>query len=177
MKSRDIRWFVICLSNLLLWTMVSIANHHLAPYSKYLYVAGVFVTYAALRLTTKQGMAATTITALAIDALEPVPFGTHLVLLGLAHATLLYGRRRFPREEPLFATVVALLANLFLFLTLSFIMVGENPRPASAWTRLFMDLILSQLAIAIITPWFMALQARSFELLRINPETGRRFEA
>jgi rod shape-determining protein MreD len=173
MKYRDVRWFVVCFSNLLLWWLVSIANHHLAPHSKYLYVAGIFVVYAALRLTPRQGMAATAVTGLAIDALEPVPFGMHFVLLGLVHATLLYGRRRFPRQEPLFATVVALLANLFVFIAVSFVLIGDNPRPASAWPRLFVDLVLSQFMIAIITPWFIALQERTFELLHISPETGR----
>ena len=87
---------------------------------------------------------------------------------------IFYGRLRFPREELVFGTVVALLSNLFLFLVLSFMLIGDNPRPADAWLRLFVDLIASQLVIALITPWFLSLQAQTHALARIHPETGRR---
>jgi len=103
-----------------------------------------------------------------------VPFGTSLVLLGLIHATLLYGRRQFPREGSVFGIVVAQFANLFLFIALSFLLVGGNPRPADAWLRIFADLIASQLAILVLAPWFLALQSRAMELAHIHPETGRR---
>jgi len=41
---------------------------------------------------------------------------------------------------------VALLANLFLFIALSFLLVGSNPRPGDAWLRIFCDLFFSQIA-------------------------------
>jgi hypothetical protein len=72
-----------------------------------------------------------------------------------------------------FGIVVALLANLFLFIALSFLLVGANPRPASAWLRVFADLFFSQMAILLIAPWFLALQDRAMELAEIHPETGR----
>jgi len=92
----------------------------------------------------------------------------------VVHATLLQGRHRFPREELVFAIVVALLANLFLFIAISFLLVGSNPRPAGAWLRLFFDLLASQIAVALLTAWFMSLQNRIFIFLRQHPETGRR---
>lgn len=174
MKQRDIRWLLVLLANLLLLWLAGLANHYLAPLAVHLYVAGLFVCYAALRLDYRHGFLATALSGLAFDALAPVPFGTHVVLLGLVHATLLYGRRRFPREEPIFATVVALLANLFLFLALSFVVVGANPRPGEAWLRLFFDLLASQLVVGLATPWFMAVNARLLDLAQLNPETGRR---
>jgi cell shape-determining protein MreD len=173
MKHRDYRWLIVLGCNLLLWWLCGLANHYLAPHAIYLYSGGLFVTFAALRLDLRHGFAATLLTGLAIDAMEPVPFGLSAFLFGLVHAFLLYGRQRFPREESVFATVVALLSNLFIFLVLSFVLVGENPQPAGAWLRLFCDLIMSQLVITLITPWFMALQERAFELARIHPETGR----
>jgi rod shape-determining protein MreD len=136
----------------------------------------MMVGYAALRLDYRHGFLATALTGLAYDATTAVPFGTHLVLLGLVHATLLYGRRRFPREEPIFATVVALLANLFLFIALSFLLISASPRPAEMWLRLFADLLFSQLVVALATPWFMGANARLLALARLNPETGRRVE-
>jgi rod shape-determining protein MreD len=176
MRQRDIRWLLVLLANLLLLWLAGLANHYLAPFALSLYVCGLFVPYAALRLDYRHGFLATALTGLAFDALTPAPFGTHLVLLGLVHAVLLYGRRRFPREEPIFATVVALLANLFLVLALSTLLIGENPHPANAWLRVFVDLVFSQLAIGLITPWFMSLNAALLARARLDPETGRRVE-
>ena len=174
MRRYDPRWLIVFLANLLLWWLAGLANHFLATGAVHLYVGGLFVVYAALRLDRKHGLIAIVLTGLLVDAAEPVPFGTSLVLLGLVHATLLYGRQRFPREGPIFGIVVALLANLFLFLVLSFLLVGDNPRPAEAWLRLFVDLLASQLALGLITPWFLALQDSAMELVQIHPETGRR---
>lgn len=176
MKSRDNRWLVAVVANLALIWLVGLANHHLAPFALHLYVGGLFVVFPALRLNARHGFAATIVTALAFDAVSPTPFGTHLVLLGLVHAMLLYGRQRFPRGEPVFATVVALFSNLFLFLALSFVLISANPRPAEAWLRLFVDLLASQLVVGLITPWFMALQTRAFVLVQLDPETGKRIE-
>lgn len=182
MRPPDFRWGVVVLANVLLLWLTGLANHHLAsawfPFASYftahLYLGGLFVVFAALRLDARNGWIAIVTTGILADVTTPVPFGTSIVLLGFAYAVLLYGRHRFPRDEPLFGTVVALFANLFLFLALSFLLVGAGPSPGRAWLRLFTDLVFSQLAIALITPWFLALQARAFDLARIHPETGRR---
>ena len=174
MPRYDFRWLIVFAANLVLWCLTGLGNHSLAPFGLHLYAGGLLVTYAALRLDARHGFTAMILTALLVDAGTPVPFGTSLVLFGLVHAFLLYGRLRFPREELVFGTVVALLANLFLFLVLSFMFVGDNPRPGEAWVRLFVDLIASQLVIALITPWFLSLQARALAVARVHPETGRR---
>lgn len=176
MRQADFRWLLVFGSNGLLLWLAGLANHYLAPYALHLYVGGLLVAYPALKLDHRHGFAATVATALAFDATLPVPFGTHLVLLGTVHATLLYGRHRFPRDEPIFATVVALLGNLFIFLALSFLLIGVAVRPAEAWMRLFLDLIASQVVIALIAPWFVTLNGRLLALARLDPETGRRVE-
>jgi rod shape-determining protein MreD len=174
MRKFDPRWLIVFLANLLLWWLVGLANNCLAIFSVHLYLGGLFLVYAALRLDHKHGLIALVLTGLMFDAMQPVPFGTNVVLFGLVHATLLYGRQRFPRESSIFGIVVALFANLFLFIALSFLLVGANPRPGEAWLRIFVDLLASQLAILLITPWFLALQARAMDSAQIHPETGRR---
>ncbi len=181
MRRYDPRWAIVTLANLLLWWLTGLANHYLAVFhvpllgdwSVYLYLGGLLVTYAALRLDAAHGLTATVLTAFMVDALEPVPFGTSLFLFTIVHCTVLYGRQRFPREGAVFAIVVALLANLFLVIALSFLLVGANPRPGSAWLRIFADLVFSQGAIVLVAPWFIALQDRAMELAEIHPETGR----
>lgn len=181
MRRTDIRWLVVLAANLLLWWLVGTGNHYLTSawfpfadhFTTHVYVGGLFVTFAALRLDARNGFIATLLTGLLCDAVEPVPFGTNAALLGLVYAVLLQARHRFPRDEALFSTVVALLANLFLFIALSFLLISAHPRPADAWMRLFADLVVSQLLLVAITPWFLALQGRAFELLSTHPETGR----
>ena len=182
MTQTDYRWALVFGCNLLLIWLVGVANHYLSRFSflwidfisLHLYVGGMFVTFSALRLDVRNGLIATIATGLAVDAQSPAAFGTSVLLFGLVHAALIYGRNRFPREEAIFSVVVALLSNLFLFLVLSFLFVGHSPRPGSTWLRLFVDLIASQVVIALITPWFMALQEQVFARAEIHPETGRR---
>jgi rod shape-determining protein MreD len=174
MRKFDPRWLIVLLANLLLWWLTGLANNYLSPYAVHLYLGGLFVVYPALQLDQKHGLIAVALTGLMIDAVEPVPFGTSLLLLGLTYATLVYGRHRFPREGAVFGIIVALFCNLFLFIALSFLLVGANPRPGEAWLRIFADLLFSQLVLALITPWFWALQAQAMGLVRIHPETGRR---
>ena len=182
MMRYDYRWLVVFGSNLLLLWLGGLANHYLSHFSFLwfehctvsLYLGGLLVTYAALRLDPRNGWISTLLTGLAYDSYSALPFGTSLVLFGLVYAVMLHGRQRFPREEQIFAIVVALLGNLFLFLAISFLLVGSNPRPAGAWLRLFVDLLASQFIIALITPWFMSLQNHVFLYLRQHPETGRR---
>ena len=140
MVRHDYRWLVVFCSNLLLLWLGGMANHYLSHFSFLwlehctvsLYLGGLLVTFAALRLDSRHGWVSTLLTGLAADAFTALPFGTSLVLFGVVHATVLHGRQRFPREEMVFAIVVALLANLFLFIAISFLVVGSNPRPAGA---------------------------------------------
>jgi rod shape-determining protein MreD len=90
------------------------------------------------------------------------------VLFGLMHVILFHLRTRFPREELIFGVVVALLANLGLFLALSFVLLGDHPASGVAWLRLLADLGWSQLFIAAVAPWFLALQQHALELGRVN---------
>jgi rod shape-determining protein MreD len=174
MRRYDPRWLIVFLANLLLWWLLGVMNHYLAGASLHCYIGGLFVVYSALRLDYRHGLVAVLLTGLLIDASAPVPYGTSMLLLGLVHATLIYGRRRFPREGAIFGIVIALFANLFLFIALSFLLAGKNPRPGSAWLRLFVDLLASQLLLAVVTPWFLSLQDRAMELIAVHPETGRR---
>ncbi len=173
MRRYDPRWLIVTSANLLLWWLTGLANHYSAGFAIHFYLGGLLIAYAALRLDPKQGLIATVLTGLMVDALAPVPFGASLLLYSLVHVTVLYGRQRFPREGAVFGIVVALLANLFLFIALSFLLVGANPRPGNAWLRIFADLFFSQLAILVVAPWFIALQDRAMELAEIHPETGR----
>jgi len=173
MRRPDLRWLAALVANVVLLQILAVANHHLAPLGLALFFGGLLVTYAAARFDLRHGLASTLFTGLLLDANTAMPYGLGTFFLGLTHVLIYHGRQRFPRDEPVFFTVVALLANLFLFLALSFVLVGANPRPAAAWGRLLVDLVFSQLALALVATWFFALQNALVEFTGRHPETGR----
>ena len=160
------RTFVIFLTLLLLWTLVAQVNHALAGLRVYLFVGGLYVIYAALMLPLRAGLAASLLGGLLCDATTPVWFGTHLFLFAAAHAVVFHLRTRLPRDDTVARVIVALLANLAIFLLFSFTQIGAAPSPAAAWSRLIADLVGSQVFLALIAPWFFALQARALVLAR-----------
>ena len=96
-----------------------------------------------------------------------------MVALGLIWIPVIRAARHGRKAQP----ERALLANLALFLVLSFFLVARLPVPAAAWPRLIVDLICSQLLIAAIGPWFFALQTGALEISRpFTTRYGREVE-
>lgn len=158
------------LTLLLLWVLIAQANHALSGLRVYLFVGGLYVTYAALMLPPRAGLATSLLGGLLCDATTPVAFGTHLLLFAVAFAVVSHLRDRLPREDTIARVLVALLTNLGLFLIFSFTQIGRSPSPAVAWPRLIADLLCSQVCLAIIAPWFFALQHRVLLLARAERE-------
>jgi rod shape-determining protein MreD len=149
------------LAGLALWILVAQANHALAGAHVYLFVGGLLVAPAALVLPLPSGLAVTLLLGGVCDANSLAPFGTHLLLFATVHAVLCNLRDRLPHEETTGRVVIALFANLALFLALSFLAIDRSPAPGAAWLRLFADLACSQVALAVLAPWYFALQARA----------------
>ena len=158
------RLLALFLSALLLWSLIAIANHYLAPWHVYLFVGGLFVTYGALQLPLRTGLYASLLAGLLCDAGAGTSFGLHAVLFGLAHGLLFNFRGRLDRDVTVVQLVVALLVNLALFLGLSLTQISALPAPGAAWLRLLWDLLWSQLALALLAPWFFAVQRRALQL-------------
>lgn len=146
---------------ILLWTIVSQLNHSLASWRIYFWVGGLFVTHAAVVLPLRTGFGASLLSGLLLDSSAPVAFGTHTLLFAAAHVLIFNIRDRVPREETAVRVIIALFANLALYLVFSFVLVQRSPAPAAAWPRILTDLVCSQLFIALAAPWFFALQARA----------------
>jgi len=169
---RQILATVFC--GMILSVLLAQANHYLAPRHLALWMGGLAITFPALRLGFREGLYTVLILGALQDALAPVAFGLHLLLFAAAHAVIFHLRNRFPREETVIGVLVALLANLGLFLAFSFGRVGDSPAPGAAWLRLLADLTFSQIALALIAPWFLALQARALEIAGAGLRTEQR---
>ena len=171
------RAFVIFITLLLLCAVLAELNHALTPWHVYLWIGGLFVTFSALTLALRPGIAASVCIGMILDASASIPFGTHALLFAAAHVVIFNIRDRVPRDETVARVVIALLANLALFLVLSFFLIARLPVPAAAWPRLIVDLLCSQLLIAAIGPWFFALQTGALEISRpFTTRYGREVE-
>lgn len=157
-------------TQLVLWTLLSQVNHALSDAHIYLFPGSLFVTYAALMFSLPSGLAVTLLAGAINDANSAADFGTHILLFAATHAVIFHLRPRLPREDTIGRVVIALLANLGLFLVFSFIQIGNSPAPGAAWGRLLVDLLCSQVFLAVIAPWFFALQHRALVLARIERE-------
>lgn len=164
------RIVVTFLTLFVLWVIVSQTNHALTGFHVYLFVGGLFVAYAALVLPLRDGLLSVLLAGLLCDAVEPVRLGTHLLLFAVAHAIVFNLRNRVPRDETLARVVIALLANLGIFLVLSVLLVGRSPAPGEIWPRLIVDLACSQVFLAAIGPWFFAFQHQALILAQVERE-------
>lgn len=151
-----------------LWTIVAQANHALTGFRVYLFAGALFVVYAALTQPRGSGLAASLLGGLMCDANAPVAFGTHVLLFAAAHLTVFHIRDRVPRDDNISSVIIVLLTNLALFLVFSFGQIHGSPAPAAVWPRLVADLACSQVFLALITPWFFALQSHSLALARVQ---------
>ena len=159
------RTLVIFTTHVILWAVVAELNHALAPRHIYLWVGALFMTFAAITLPLRAGLAASLLGGLLCDATSPVVFGTHTLLFATAHVILFNLRDRVPRDETVGRVVIALLANLALFLVFSFLQISHLDNAATAWPRSIFDLLCSQLFLALIAPWYFALQTQALGLV------------
>ena len=147
-----------------LWVCVSQLNHYLAPIHLSLFAGGLLVTFSALRLEFRAGWWASLLIGLLIDASSAVAFGFHGLLFVAAHIGVYNLRGRVPREETTFGVVLALLANLVLFIVITASLIHRSPTPFSMLTRFSIDLLASELLVLVVAPWFFALQQSALEL-------------
>lgn len=164
------RTLTLFATQLLLWFVVAEVNHHLTGYQLYVFVAALFVAFGALTQPLRSGLAASLMAGLMCDATTPVVFGTHLLIFAAAHLVLFHVRERIPRDDAISITIVVVLTNLVLYLLFCLTQFHHTPAPAILWPRIVADLVASQVLLALITPWFYALQARALMLARVRRE-------
>jgi cell shape-determining protein MreD len=164
---------VLAASALLLGFITGELNHGLAAWQLHLFAGGLAVTFAGLHFRRGAGLAVALLAGLAADAVSPVAFGTQAVLFGAAFLFVHQVRDRIPGDLVWPRLIVALIANLGIFLALSVLRTRFFPAAGPAWGRLFWDLACSQLLIILIGPWFLELQARALQFVRFEPPRRR----
>jgi rod shape-determining protein MreD len=165
------RFLTLFACSIVLWVIVTQLNHSLSGAHIYLFTAGLFVTFAALTQPFAGGLWVALCAGLVFDANTPVAFGTHLVLFAITHILVFRLRDRVPRNDTASRVIVAVLANLALFIVFSVLQIIRLPTIAANWPRMLLDLVCSQLFIVLVAPWFFALQARALALVGLERET------
>ncbi len=165
------RLLILLACTMILWTIVTQLNHSITGMHVYLFVGALFVTFAALTQPFAAGLWSAMITGLVFDAHTPVAFGTHMILFAATHLFVYRLRDRVPRNDTISRVIVTVLANLALFLLFSFMQLIRTPAVSGVWSRLVVDLLCSQVFLAMIAPWFFALQARALVLAGLERET------
>lgn len=167
------RTLILFLALLVLWGVVTQVNHAVTGWRVYVFVGGLFVAYAALTQPLRPGLATSLLAGLVFDANAPAEIaGTHTLLFAAAHLAVVKLRDRVPRDDTIGRVVIALLTNLALFLAFSFTQIGRAPVPAAAWPRLLTDLVVSQVFLALVAPWYFALQTRALVLARVERDNS-----
>jgi rod shape-determining protein MreD len=169
---RQVLTVLLCTCGLV--TLTGQINHALAPSAITLEVAGLLVAFAGLRLDFRRTLIIAFVTGLWVDASAPVAFGRHAFLYGLAVCMLARFRSRLPVESTSVGVVAALFINLAVFVMAGFLDLGALPDSAAGGLRLLADLVSSQLFVALIGPWFFALQAHALRLSGASPASQLR---
>lgn len=170
----DLRWIIVLIANFFIILLAGEMNHHLAPLSLHVFAGGLLITFGALRLQLKPAFLANALTALLVDAMTPMTPGVMFLGLMAVHTLIFASRGNIPRESSRAATAVAVGANTLIMLLLALSFAREAVHPAAYWQRMSIDILLSQVIVAIGATWFFSLQMASLRLVGINLDAEQR---
>ncbi len=159
---------IILLGNALLWAIVSQLNHYLAVWDLSIFVGGLCVAFAALRLPSREGYRALILTGLWVDATAPVPFGLHTLFFLFAHALIKSFRSRLARDDTIVGLLVAAITNLGIFVALTGALMHRSPALWELWSRLSVDSMISFCALILIGPWYFSAQEHLLAYLGVS---------
>ena len=146
----DYRVLVIILVNFLLYYFINQVDAILSIWAIHLTLDSLYLLFAALYLRGAAAFSVVAITAMAIEATLPFTPGSHLICYIFSFLLLDRTRVRLSRENPYQVVALALTMNLVIFLCFTASAEGLPLAVTSTWLRLFSDLFLSQLVVALL---------------------------
>jgi rod shape-determining protein MreD len=158
-----LRVLTLFMTQLLLWTLLAVINHHLTDWQLYLYTGGLFVTFAGLLMGPREGMAAAILSGFIFDAGSSVTFGQNALLHGIGFLLLFKLRSRLAHEETAVQVVVAIIANILLYLVRFVLLFSQLTSFSGMWSRFLWELVFSSVAVGLLVPWTFALQAKALD--------------
>ena len=144
------RVLVIILVNFVLYYLINQMDAILSRWAIHLTLDSLYLLFAALYLRGVAGFVVVAVTAMAIEATLPLQLGSHLISYIFSFLLLIRSRVRLSRENPYQVVALALFTNLIIFAFFTASTKGLPLAFVPVWLRLFSDLILSQLAVAML---------------------------
>ena len=167
----DKRSLILFISNAILLQLMLMINTSNVWIGINLFFLGPIFIIAPLYLRTDQFFVSTLLTGFWVDAALPTPFGSMTLLLLCIGSALLMTRRRFRAEKNFHPSLLALLANLIAGFYLFFLSLSHDLNTFfSLFSTSFLELVLSQLALLFIAPWFFNFQRSLFVLFETKEE-------
>jgi len=119
----------------------------------------LYLVFPILYLRFAHGLPQVAVTALAIDAFWPGPYGTRLVIYGIVMIAMLLLRARIRRENPTHVFWFAMLMNLLIFNGI-WLVTAFGPRATAPVpiARILGDFAASELITGLAAFWWMELQ-------------------
>ena len=173
----DVRWLIVVTGNCLLLFLTQLVNNSLAPFSLHLCFYGLFVYYSAIRLSFTSGLIAVVITGLILDSVEGFTMGTNILILSFIYTFWSWFREEFNAHSLWHNMLIVQSSNLLTILTLSIYIGLKNHIGGYYWLSVLTNLMLSQLLLMVVSPWFLSIQdslikMMSFSAKRIEGEKG-----
>jgi len=166
----DPRILVMFGANALLFYLCSLVNSSLAALPSYLILLGPMLIFPSLFLQQRSHFICILLSGLWVDAALPVPFGFFTCAFLVISSGIYLFRSRFRTEHNYHPVLLAQTVNLCLILLLTLSNGLPELKTAHFWLQSGLTLLLSQLCLLIVAPWFFNLQRALFELFRMDRE-------
>ena len=152
------RWILLWGLNSVLLLFVKMVNDTLSTCGLSLYVSGLILLYPALYLGIRSGLPCIALTGLIADASTPITFGTSMLLFCTVFSLLLSLRSTLQRLNAWQLGLVFQLVNFVLYLSCFLCWISQHLYSYYFGTAFFLNLIISQVCVAISCKSFFNLQ-------------------
>ena len=168
------QWLILFALHGLALILLSQLNQTLATVSLFLFVNGLLISFPALFLPLGQGMAAVFLISIFYDSGEPWKMGASMIPNLITFTALYYIRDRIQYNNRRVFMMVALTANLFLFLYYT-ILAGSSYGITSQFVFLnLVHLLMSELVLFVFAGLLLVYQKDVLRMFNIDVDASLR---
>lgn len=161
----DLRWLLTFFGNCVFIFVIQLVNDTIGTQTIFLYLNGLAIFAPLLFYPIHTGLLCTMLTGVVVDVFQLTPFGLSPFLFALTFTTCYSYRNHFKGNTSFHDTLIIQVSNAALFLTLNLLLNTSNIIFFSFWLSLFVNLIISQLVLIFITPWFLNFHTFVYNLI------------
>ncbi|MEM9157444.1 MAG: hypothetical protein AAGB46_00235 [Verrucomicrobiota bacterium] len=162
------RWLIVTIVHYIALFILSQINHYLSIHNVHLSILGLLIAFSAFLLNFRQGFLSLLPTALYLESLSPLNYGSMLATIVIIFCILIWIRHRIHRESTAIAAGMALIANLAVHAFLTYFVLTQVGFEALNLSLLFLNFLFSSLVIAIFTKLYFACMLETLEFFGIR---------